>query len=83
MAKRKSRSSSKKKMPIYLIELYGFALVLIAILGICKYGDVGKFIASLSIFLVGILYDVLLLIVLGIGIYIIVCGKNVDLLLQR
>ena len=48
MAKRKSRSQKKKANDDFLISLYGLLLILLAILGIGKYGVVGRFVASLS-----------------------------------
>ena len=83
MAKKKSRSSSKKKEPTYLAELYGLLLILIAILGICKYGPVGRLISGFSLFLVGNLYVVLLIIVLVVGVYTIMSRKSVNLLSSK
>ena len=56
MAKKKSRSTKKKKSPTYLLELAGIALILVAVIGIGKYGPVGRLIAAFSVFLVGNLY---------------------------
>ena len=60
MAKKKSRNKKEKEKPTYLVELYGIALILIAILGIGKYGPIGRCIASFALFLVGNLYFFLL-----------------------
>ena len=79
MAKKKSRNTNKKTTPTYLIELYGIVLVLIAILGIGKYGPVGRFIAGLALFLVGNLYFFLLISILILGIYIIINRENAKL----
>ena len=79
MAKKKSRNTNKKTTPTYLIELYGIILVLIAILGIGKYGPVGRFIAGLALFLVGNLYFFLLISILILGIYIIINRENAKL----
>ncbi len=75
MAKKKKRSQSNKK-PDYLVELYGVFLILIAILGIGKYGPVGRIIASFSLFLTGNLYFFTLLATLALGVYLIVYRKN-------
>lgn len=72
VAKKKTKSSSKDKKPNYIIELYGILLILVAILGIGKYGPAGRIIASFSLFLVGNLYLFLLLFLLGIGAYVVV-----------
>ena len=78
MAKRKKRKETKKS-PSYLVELFGIMLVLIAILGIGKYGPVGRVIASFSLFLVGSLYFFLLLFVLCFGVYIIINREKASL----
>ena len=79
MAKKKSRNTKKKEKPTYIVELYGLLLILIAILGIGKYGPVGRFIAGLALFLVGNLYFFLLITILIIGVYIIVNRENIKL----
>ena len=83
MAKKKSRGKGTKEKPTYLVELYGFALILISILGIGKYGIFGRSIASFALFLVGNLYVILLLIVLIVGCYIIIKRKGVNLLSSK
>ena len=52
MAKKKKKKVTKKGFS-YSAELYGIILVLIAILGIGKYGPVGSLFASFGLFLVG------------------------------
>lgn len=69
MAKKKRKKQAKKKFD-YTVELYGGILALAAILGIGKYGPVGRLIASFSLFLVGSLYMVLLALLFVIGIYL-------------
>ena len=59
MAKRKKKKETKKGIS-HSAELYGVLLVLAGILGIGRYGPVGSMIASFCIFLVGGLYNVLL-----------------------
>ena len=71
MAKKKTKKAPKKSFN-HRDELYGVLLILIAILGIGKYGPVGKLISSFSLFLVGSLYIVFLLILLVIGGYLII-----------
>ncbi len=71
MAKTKKKKEVKKGFE-HSVELYGIFFILIAILGIGKYGPVGRIIASFALFLVGSLYMVLLIIVLFIGIYLII-----------
>ena len=71
MAKRKKRTSSEKKATTFKIDLTGLILILIAIIGLGKFGIVGDFIRSFAAFLVGNLYAVLLLALFIVGIYII------------
>ena len=71
MAKKKKRKETKKK-PNYFIELKGMLLVLISIIGICKFGIVGGFIQDFAGFFVGVAYNILLAIVFIVGIYMIV-----------
>ncbi len=80
MAKRKTRTSRKKNNSDFLNSLYGLLLILTAILGIGKYGPVGRFIASIALFFVGNLYFFLLIALLIIGIYLIINREDADLI---
>lgn len=71
MAKRKKKKETKKGFA-HSTELYGVLLVLAAILGIGRYGPVGNIIASFSVFLVGVFYNVLLVVLLVLGAYLII-----------
>ena len=71
MAKKKKRKESKKSFE-HAAELYGILLVLIAILGLGKYGVVVKFFTSFSIFLFGSIYMLFLVSILIIGAYLVV-----------
>ena len=71
MAKRKKRKESKKDTS-YFVELKGMLLILISIIGICKFGIVGNFIESFSAFFVGVAYNILLVVLFIVGIYMIV-----------
>ncbi len=82
MAKKKSRKAKDKK-PSYLIELYGILFILLAILGIGKYGFAGRVVASFSLFLVGNLYFFLLIVLLISGIFIIVNRKSINFLSSK
>jgi len=72
MAKKKKRKDDKKKTFEYSAELYGVIFILCAILGIGKYGPVGKLIASFGLFLVGTGYGVFLIVLLIVGVYLII-----------
>lgn len=69
MAKRKKKKTNKASIEI-TIELYAILLILVAILGIGKFGPVGRLIASFGLFLTGSIYLVTLFILFIIGIYV-------------
>ena len=71
MAKKKKKKDTKKKFE-YAAELYGVLFVLIAILGLGKYGPMGRFITSFFLFLFGSLYMVFIVALLVVGGYLIV-----------
>ncbi len=71
MAKKKKRKSNKEQNS-HLIELLGVALVLISILGIGRYGLVGKLVSAFAVFLTGVGYNIVLIVLLILGGYIIV-----------
>ncbi len=77
MAKRKRKKVVKTKFK-YTAELYGIFLLLAAILGLGKYGPVGRMIASFGLFLVGSLYMVFLLILGVIGLYLLIKRESPD-----
>ena len=71
MAKRKRKKQSKKGFE-YKLEVYGLILLLASILGIGKFGPVGKMISSFALFLVGSIYMVLLVVFFVVGAYLLV-----------
>ncbi len=77
MAKKKKKKDTKKSFS-YSAELYGIILVLIAILGIGKYGPVGRIFASFGLFLVGSLYMPFLVVLFIVGCYLLLKRKNPD-----
>lgn len=78
MAKKKKKSE-KKQSNNYSIELLGILLIIIAIIGIIPgTGLVGNFISNFSTFLVGTWYNVLLIIVMIIGAYMIFKREKPD-----
>ena len=56
MAKKKRKKAVKKSFN-YSAEIAGIILILIAILGIGKYGPVGRLIASFGLFIVGCVFS--------------------------
>ena len=77
MAKRKRRKVVKTKFK-YTAELYGILFILAAILGLGKYGPVGRMIASFGLFLVGSLYMVFLLVIGIVGFYLLIKRESPD-----
>lgn len=77
MAKKKKKKEVKKSFD-HMVELYGVLLILCAILGIGKYGPVGRFITSFSVFLFGSISMVFLLAILIIGGYLVIERKYPD-----
>lgn len=71
MAKKKKRKETKKDTS-YLIELKGMLLILISIIGICKFGIVGAFIGHFAAFFVGVAFNILLAVLFIVGLYMIV-----------
>ena len=72
MAKKKKRKEENIKKSGYKVEVAGILLILLAIIGICKFGPVGTFISGFAAFFVGTMYNILLGTLLIIGGYIIV-----------
>ena len=82
MAKKKTRKETKKEFS-GKIEIYGILLILVAIIGCCKFKPASDIINGFSGFLVGVLWAVLLLVVGFIGAYMIVKRKKPDLLTSK
>lgn len=79
MAKKKKKSTPKKQTNNYNVELLGILLIIISIIGIIpKTGVVGSFISNFSVFLVGTWYNILLLSVMVVGIYMMIKREKPD-----
>lgn len=79
MAKKKKRKEVKKEKSGYQVELVGLLLVLIAIIGfIPNTGIVGNFISSFAIFLVGTWYNIILIAISVIGVYMMIKRDKPD-----
>jgi len=79
MAKTKKRKTIKKESSNYKVELIGILLIIISMIGIIpQTGVVGNFISNFSVFLVGTWYNVLLLLIMIIGIYMVIKRKKPD-----
>ena len=78
MAKKKTRKSEKKEKT-YSYELIGLLVILIGVIGIIpNTGVVGTFISNFAAFLVGTWYNVLLIIVTIVGIYMVLKRSKPD-----
>lgn len=73
MAKKKQKKEKEKFE--YSNEVIGVLLVLFSIIGMLGYGVAGNFVRSFSVFLVGVAYFPLLVVVLFLGLYLIVKRK--------
>ena len=78
MAKKKKRKETKKASSNYSVELTGVILIAISIIGICQFGIVGNFLSGFASFLVGTAYNVLLVCVFIVGVYMIVKREKPD-----
>ncbi len=72
MAKNKRKRTTKKTDSEFTLQLYGVALVIVSILGIGKYGPVGRLITSFGLFLTGSIYMVFLLALFVVGGYLLI-----------
>src|SRR5574344_419066 len=75
MAKKKRSKTSESKGFQYSVELTGLFLILIGILGF-GFGLVGNFIKKFSMFLVGELWPVLLVLIIVMGLHMIFKRKT-------
>ena len=82
MAKKKKRKETKKEFS-GKIEIYGILLILVAIVGCCKFRPASDIINGFSGFLVGVLWAILLIVVGYIGCYMIVKRQKPDLLTSK
>ena len=79
MAKKKKRKENKKQKTGYSVELIGFLLIMISIIGwIPKTGIIGHFISSFAIFLAGPFDFLFLISLVIIGIYMIIKRQKPD-----
>ncbi|MDO4963197.1 MAG: DNA translocase FtsK [bacterium] len=74
MSKKKERKEENVESG-YIVELKGIFLLLIAIIGLCPFGVVAKFIKGFSCFLFGTLWALFLVVVGAIGLYTIIKRK--------
>ena len=82
MTKKKVRKEEKKENNARS-EIYGILLILVAIIGCCRFGLLADIIDGFAGFLVGVLWAILLVIVGVIGGYMIVKRQKPDLLTSK
>lgn len=78
MAKRKEEKDDKKKGSGVSAEISGLIIILIAVIGIGRFGLVGNIISSFAIFLSGTLYNGVLFLTLLTGVYTLFKRKSPD-----
>ena len=81
MAKKKKRKEEVKTNNF--IELYGILLIVIAIIGTCKFGIVGKYLTGFAAFLFGEIYIVLFAILFAVGLYIMMKREKPNFLTSK
>ena len=81
MAKKKKRKEEVKTNNY--IELYVILLIVIAIIGTCKFGIVGKYLTGFAAFLFGEIYIVLFAILFAIGLYIMMKREKPNFLTSK
>lgn len=82
MAKKKKRKEVKKDSGVKT-EIIGFLLILIPIIGCCKFGPLSNIINGFAGFLVGVFWAVLLILVGFGGLYMIAKREKPDLLTRK
>ena len=75
MAKKKKRKAEKETSPVSY-ELKGFIVILVALIGLAKFGPVGDFVKGIGAFLVGQWYAIFYILIAIIGIYMVVKGEK-------
>ena len=83
MAKKKQKKQKDGAKFEYSNEVVGVLFILFSIIGIGGYGPAGNFIRSFAVFLVGVIYPLFLVFLLGIGVYLILKRKIPDLINSR
>ena len=69
MAKRKRRKNSNTNNTKFSVEITGLILILIGVIGLGVFGPVGNIIKDFAIFLFGSYYNILIIILLVLGMY--------------
>ena len=83
MAKKKTKKSKNKTKFEYSNEIVGVIIILLGVIGLLGTGIIGNMIQSFSIFLVGTIYLLLLVLLIVIGILLIFKKDSINLLSSR
>lgn len=83
MAKRKRKKEAITNNFKFSVEILGLIFILIAIIGLGKFGPVGKIIKDFAIFLFGAWYNVLIVLILIIGMYMLIKRKMPNFITGR
>ncbi len=69
MTKRKKKKSANTTNPKFSVEITGLILILIGVIGLGVFGPVGNIIKDFAIFLFGSYYNILIILLLILGMY--------------
>ncbi len=69
MTKRKKKKSANTSTPKFSVEITGLILILIGVIGLGVFGPVGNIIKDFAIFLFGSYYNILIILLLILGMY--------------
>ena len=69
MTKRKKKKSANTTSPKFSVEITGLILILIGVIGLGVFGPVGNIIKDFAIFLFGSYYNILIILLLVLGMY--------------
>lgn len=69
MTKRKKKKSANTTSPKFSVEITGLILILIGVIGLGVFGPVGNIIKDFAIFLFGSYYNILIIFLLVLGMY--------------
>ena len=69
MTKRKKKKSANTTSPKFSVEITGLILILVGVIGLGVFGPVGNIIKDFAIFLFGSYYNILIILLLVLGMY--------------
>ena len=75
MAKQKKRKTTSSNFK-FSVEITGLIFILIGVIGLGVFGPVGNIIKQFAIFLFGTYYNILIVLILFLGIYLFMPNKS-------